>query len=119
MERIGAIVMARNKHPDALQVQVALRIKAPRGVSISPRVLRQILDKMVNNEELPPNVEVRGVFWRNPDRKGSLAHWRYHEGADLTALRPEGAGVETSPRGSLYDATSTLGGALYSGTVTF
>jgi hypothetical protein len=104
--------------PDPLQVQVALRIKAPPGVAIKPQVLQQIIDRMVNNEPLPPTVEVRGIFWRNPNRKGSLSHWRYHTGADLS-IAPTSAPLESSPRGSLSDAIGTLGGALYSGTITF
>lgn len=110
--------MSRKGRTDLLQVQVALKIKAPPGTKIAPRVLQQIIDKAVNGEELPPNVEFRGIFWRNPNRKGALSHWRYHAGADLTAA-PTSAPLESSPRGSLSDAVSTLGGALYSGTVTF
>lgn len=110
--------MAKRGRADLLQVQVALKIKAPPGSKIHPRVLRQIIDRMVNGEELPSTVEVRGVFWRNPNRRGELSHWRYHEGADLSAA-PTSAPLESSPRGSLQDATTTLGGALYSGVITF
>lgn len=106
------------KRSDPLQVQIALKIKAPPGYKISPKVLQQIIDRAVNNEPLPPNVEFRGIFWRNPNRKGSLSHWRYHEGADLNAA-PTSAPLESSPRGSLQDAADTLGGALYSGIITF
>jgi hypothetical protein len=105
--------------PDKLQVQVALRIKAPKGARIRPEVMQQILDRIVNNEPLPPSVEVRGIFWRNPNRRGAGSHWRYAEGSDLRALQRGGASVESSSRGSLRDAASTLGGALYSGVVTF
>jgi hypothetical protein len=108
----------RHGRPDSLQVQVALSIKAPPNMKIAPEVLTQIIDRMVAGQELPPNVKVRGIFWRNPNRRGSLAHWRYHEGADLSAA-PTSAPLESSPRGSLSDATSTLGGALYSGVITF
>ena len=104
--------------PDLLQVQVALKIKAPPGTKIAPQVLQQIIDRAVNGEELPRNVEFRGIFWRNPNRRGSLSYWRYHAGADLSAA-PTSAPLESSPRGSLSDAVSTLGGALYSGTVSF
>lgn len=112
--------MAKHNHgrPDPLQVQVALTIKAPPNTKIHPRVLTQILDRMVAGEDLPPNVTVRGVFWRNPNRKGTLSHWRYHEGADLSAA-PTSAPLESSPRGDLSAATSTLGGALRSASVTF
>jgi hypothetical protein len=121
--------MAKRSHPDLLQVQIALTIKAPPGVKIGPSVLQTIIDKMVNGEELPRVVEVRGIFWRNPNRRGNLSHWRYHSGADLES-KPvtkdrygnkyiDGTPLETSPRGTLQDAYTTLGGALYSGTVTF
>jgi hypothetical protein len=112
--------MAKHNHgrPDSLQVQVSLRIRVPRGVTVNPKVLPKIIDALVHHEELPPNVEVRGVFWRNPQRRGSLSHWRYHEGADLSAA-PTSAPLESSPRGSLSQAIDTLGGALYSGVVTF
>lgn len=112
--------MAKHKRgrPDPLQIQIALTIKAPPNMRIKPEVLEQIIDRMVAGKELPRNVKVRGIFWRNPNRVGSLSHWRYHEGADLSAA-PTSAPVESSPRGSLQDAVSTLGGALYSGTVTF
>lgn len=121
--------MARpRKHTDPLQIQVALKIKAPKGSTIHPKVLQQIIDRAVNGEELPPNVEFRGIFWRNPKRAGSLSHWRYHSGADLDKVAPadrhgdryiDGVPVESAPRGSLRDAVQTLGGALYSGTVSF
>lgn len=121
--------MAR-KHgkPDLLQVQVALKIKAPKGYKIAPSVLQQIIDRAVNGEELPKNVEFSGIFWRNPNRRGALSHWRYHYGADLDKVAPkakdgrryiDGVEVEASARGSLQEAATTLGGALYSGTVSF
>lgn len=114
--------------PDVLQVQVALKIRAPKGYTIAPQVLQQIIDRAVNGEELPRNVEFRGIFWRNPNRRGDLSHWRYHTGADLDKVAPrelngkryiDGVEVEDFARGSLQDAVSTLGGALYSGTVSF
>lgn len=122
--------MAKRGRPDPLQVQIALRIKAPKGSTISPRVLNQIIDKMVNNEPLPPTIEVRGVFWRNPNRRGSLAYWRYHYNADFTGLKNatkgldgtwyiDGVPAESAPRGSLSEAIGTLAGALYSGNITF
>lgn len=110
--------MRKHGRPDPLQVQVALRLKTRPGQKVSPRVLQQIIDRIVNDEPLPPTVEVRGIFWRNPNRKGDLSHWRYHAGADLSAA-PTSAPLESSPRGSLRDAASTLGGALYSGVITF
>lgn len=112
--------MPKRNHgrPDVLQVQVALNIKAPPNTKIHPRVLNQILDKMANGEELPPNVTVRGIFWRNPNRKGTLSHWRYHEGADLSAA-PTSAPLESGPRESLQRAYESLGGALRNASITF
>jgi hypothetical protein len=107
----------RNKGgEDALQVQVAFTVHAPKGTKIHPRIFQQAIDKMVNGEELPKVIEVRGIFWRNPNRTGSLSHWRYHAGADLKALkRYGGVGVESSPRGTLQDAIDTLSGKLLAG----
>lgn len=110
--------MRKHGKPDLLQVQVALKLRVPKGTKVHPKVLQQIIDRAVNGEELPPNVEFRGIFWRNPNRKGQLSYWRYHEGADLSAA-PTNAPLESKPRGSLQDAVSTLGGALFSGAVTF
>lgn len=108
-----------NRHgkADLLQVQVAIKIRAPKGTKIAPQVMQQILDRAVNGEDLPANVELKGIFWRNPNRRGTLSYWRYHEGADLNA-RPTNAPIESRPRGSLSDAVATLSGALYSGIVT-
>jgi hypothetical protein len=122
--------MARNKRPDLLQVQVAINIRAPRGVRIHPQVNQQILDRLASGGKLPPNVEVRGIFWRNPNRRGELSYWRYHEGIDLDKVKGvttdlagnhyiDGTRLEDSPRGSLQDAVDSLSGALLSGTVTF
>lgn len=106
------------KHSDTLQVQVAFKIKAPPGATFAPEVFKQLIDRMIRHEPLPKNVEVRGIFWRNPDRKGKLSYWRYHAGADLKAA-PRNAPIESSPRGNLRDAIDTLSGALYSGIITF
>lgn len=116
------------KRTDPLQVQVALKIKLPPGKQISPRVLQQILDRAVNNEPLPRSVEFNGIFWRNPARKGSLAHWRWHVGANLDKVAPkdirgnrhiDGVPVEETPRGDLRQAVDTLSGALFAGVITF
>jgi hypothetical protein len=118
----------RGSRPDLLQVQIALKLRAPKNARISPRVLQQILDRAADGKELPPGVEFRGVVWRNPNRKGSLSHWRYHTGADLDKIAPkdvfgrryiDGVLVEDTPRGSLREAIDTLAGAIYSGTITF
>jgi hypothetical protein len=107
--------MAR-KEKDNLVVQVAIRLKAPKGAVIKKRVLQQILDNLADNKPIPKNVEIRGIFWRNPSRTGRLSMWRYHTGADLTVAP---APLESRPRGSLQDAIETLAGAIASGIVTF
>jgi len=90
---------------DSLIVQIAFNIKAPKGARISKKVLNELLQRLVENKPLPRNVTVRGIFWRNPDRRGRLRDWRYHDGADLTiAPHP----IESSPRASLQDAVNTL-----------
>jgi len=112
--------MAKHNHgrPDPLQVQVAVKIKAPPNTKIHPKVLQQILDRMANGESLPESVTVRGIFWRNPNRRGELSYWRYHEGADLSAA-PTSAPLESGPRESLQRAYESLGNALRSATITF
>lgn len=101
---------------DSLLVQVALRIKAPEGTTFSKKVLQDILDRIVSGRKLPSVVEVRGIFWRNPDRRGELGYWRYHKGADLSvAPHP----IQEYPRGSLQDAIDSLGDAISAGVVTF
>jgi hypothetical protein len=101
---------------DKLMVQVALKIRAPEGIRITKKVLSEILQRLVDGKPIPPNVEVRGIFWRNPSRTGNLSDWRYHEGADLSnAPYP----IESSPRGSLQDAISTLAPFLAEGSITF
>lgn len=106
--------MARKKQ-DALQVQVALKIRAPRGTKIAKSALKDIMRKVLEGEKLPPNVKVDGIFWRNPNRSGQLSYWRYHEGANLRRLKARGAGVESAPRGSLQDAIDTLSPFLETG----
>jgi hypothetical protein len=108
---------------DSLLVQVALRFNVPENVSFRPtrKMMQDILDRIVAHKRLPKNVEIRGIFWRNPTRGrkysgGPSNRWRYHEGADLR-LAPQP--LETSPRGSLRDAIDTLGNAIASGIVTF
>lgn len=89
---------------DKLIVQVALKIKLPPGKTVGKKVLQQILDIMMKGERLPRNVEIRGIFWRNPTR-GKVSDWRYHEGADLrVAPQP----IEPHPRGSLRSAIDTI-----------
>lgn len=104
------------KQKDKLVVQVALRIKVPPGTNIPASTLQEILDRLAAGKRIPKTVEIRGIYWRNPNRSGRLSQWRYHEGADLsTAPVPR----ESSPRGSLQDAIDTLSDSLSSGIVTF
>lgn len=101
---------------DKLIVQVAIKLRAPKGARVSRRVLQQIVEMYASGEELPAGVEAVSIFWRNPNRNGKLSDWRYHNGADLSnAPSP----LESSPRGSQEDALYTLRGALRSGIVTF
>jgi hypothetical protein len=107
----------KNRNPDKLIVQVALKVKIPRGKTLSKNALQEILDRMVAGDELPKNVEVRGIFWRNPNRKGSLSYWRYHTGADLSA-KPAGP-IESTPRGNLQGAIESLSPFMDTGGVSF
>lgn len=110
--------MAKNRaqrkrgEPDPLSVQVSFRVKVRKGVQVSKFALNQAYLQWVETGNLPPNIEIRGIFWRNPARKGSLADWRYSAGSDISALKTHGAGVESSARGDHEDARSTLGRAL-------
>ena len=93
------------KRPDSLHVQVAFRIKAKPNTKIPKEVLDELLQRVIDGKKLPRNVEIRGIFWRNPDRNPPLDKWRYHAGADLTiAPHP----IENFPRGNLQDAIGTL-----------
>jgi hypothetical protein len=108
--------MARGRNQDKLMVQVALKVRVPEGVKITKKALSEILQRLIDHKPIPKNVEVRGIFWRNPSRSGSLGDWRYHVGADLSiAPRP----LESSPRGSLRDAIDTLSPFLETGSITF
>lgn len=109
----------RNTGSDALVTQVAFRIGLPKGTKIRKSVLKQLVQRVIDDRPLPKNVELRGIFWQNPNRKGRLSEWRYHEGADLSALKSGGYGVESAPRGSLHDAIITLAPFLESGNITF
>ena len=107
----------KNRNPDKLIVQVALKVKVPRGKKLSRNALQEILDRMIAGENLPKTVEVRGIFWRNPNRKGALSYWRYNQGADLSA-KPAGP-IESAPRGNLQEAIDTLAPFMETGGVTF
>jgi len=102
---------------DSLNVQIALKIRRPPDKTVSKKVLDEIIQRVIRHQPLPKNVEVAGIFWQNPERKGSLANWRTHRGADLSkAPGPLATGY---PRGSLREAIDTLAPLLYAGTITF
>lgn len=92
------------KEADRLMVQVSLKIKLPKGrdVKISRKALQGILDLMVAGKPLPKNVEVRGIFWRNPNRKGAHGAWRWHTGADMSVAPSP---LESLPREPNWQAT--------------
>lgn len=102
---------------DRIMVQVALKMRLPRGKKVPNEVLQQILHLIAQNEPLPKVVSSYSVFWRNPERKGEAGYWRYHQGADLSQ-RPKGP-IQSAPRGSLQDAVDTLSAFIESGSVTF
>jgi hypothetical protein len=108
--------MARGRHQDKLMVQVALKVKVPEGVKVTKKALEEIVQRLIDHKPIPKNVEVRGIFWRNPTRRGALGDWRYHEGADLSVAPTP---IESSPRGSLSDAIDTLSPFLQTGSITF
>ena len=109
--------MARHDK-DKLVVQVAIETRLPPHVKVTKRVLDDILQRAINGEAIPPNVTIRGIFWRNPNRRGGLSDWRYHTGADLSAA-PTDAPLESSPRGSLREALDTLAPFIGTGAITF
>lgn len=104
---------------DPLMVQVSLTIKAPKGAVISRRVLDQILERMVERRTVPKNVIVRGIYWRNPNRRGSAGAWRWHADRDKNdpnAPQP----LEASPREQRWEDTiPSLGEFLLSASVSF
>lgn len=110
--------MAR-KRKDPLIVQVSLKIGLPRGrkVKVSKKALQGILDRMIAGKPLPKNVDVRGIFWRNPRRRGMAGDWRYHAGADMS-IAP--SPLEDHPREPNWQATiPSLAPFLSIGGVTF
>jgi hypothetical protein len=95
----------KRRTQDPLLVQVALKIRGPKGLRFSKGVLQQAVRTWAEGRPLPPAIEIQGVFWRNPNRNGQLGYWRWHEGADLSkAPRP----LESAPRGDLEAARTSL-----------
>ena len=125
--------------PDPLSVQVSLRVLAPKGMTFTKNALNQIYLNWVETGNLPPNVKIRGVFWKNPARNPPLDDWRYSSHSDLSVIvqpmsfRVDGedvvleykdmnareraiarkkSGIEDTPRGDHEEARETLQGAL-------
>ena len=95
----------RDNKVDSVHVQVSFAIKTKPGAKIAKPVFDELLQRVIDGKKLPQNVEIRGIFWRNPDRNKPLDRWRYHAGADLT-IAPKY--IENFPRGNLQDAIDTL-----------
>lgn len=119
--------MPKNRKPDPLSMQVAIRARLPRGVTISRNALNEAFQNWVETGDLHPALVMNGIFWRNSERHGEMAYWRYSAGANLEALERDGflkrnrAGQLTlkgipldpdSPRGDFEAARETLQGAL-------
>ena len=115
-----------SKNPDALSVQFSFKVRVPKGVSITKKVLNEIYLEWVETGILPKGIEIRGMFWKNPDRHPPLDDWRYSAGSSLSVLIPGynkmdsrektrariRKGIESTSRGSHEDARITLQGAL-------
>lgn len=122
---------------DPLSVQISFRVKKPKGTEISRKALNDLYLHWVETGELPRNMEIRGIFWKNSDRREPLNFWRYSKDSDLSVIiknykkpvanwdsltEPEKAkikrelrqkrGVENEPRGDHELARETLQNAL-------
>lgn len=118
--------MAKNRKPDPAEVQFSWKVDLPPGAKIRKQVLKQALDYLQDNGRPPRGFEIRGIFWRNPARRGKLADWRWSAGSDLSVLIPgydkmtvkeraaarESYGVESSPRFGHGEAVDSLSGLL-------
>jgi len=116
----------RNKKPDPLSVQISFRVRVPKGTGVTKQALEEIYQNWIETGELPPGIEIRGIFWKNSARHGKLSDWRYSSGSDLSVIIPGWKnmtpeekrrvrvmeGVENSPRGDHDEARSTLKEAL-------
>ena len=71
---------------DPLSVQVSLRVKVPKGTNVTKKALNQIYLSWVETGFLPNSVEIRGIFWQNPDRHTPLDDWRFSSGSDLSVI---------------------------------
>lgn len=109
--------MPRRRDKDLLVVQASIQTRLPEGVKVTRKALEDVLQRAIEGKRIPPNVSI-SLYWRNPNRRGSLSYWRYHEGADLNNA-PTDAPLESSPRGSLREAFDTLAPFIQTGAITF
>jgi hypothetical protein len=112
--------------PDPLSVQISFKVRVPKGTAITKKVLHEIYLNWIETGDLPQGIEIRGIFWKNPDRKSPLDDWRYSQDSDLSVLIKGykeldskekrlariRKGVESTPRGDHDEARTTLSGAL-------
>jgi len=119
--------MSKNRKPDPVSVQVSLAVRVPKGTAVSKKALNDAYLQWIETGNLPPGISIRGIFWRNPARKGALSEWRWSSGSRKDALIPNYyrmtieekaaaraaiGGIEDSPRGDHDEARSTLSEAL-------
>lgn len=112
--------------PDPLSVQVSIKLRLPKGFRITKKVLNDAYLQWVETGELPPSMEIRGIFWKNGARRSLLDFWRYSSHSDLETIIPNYKEmtkeerrkarlkyhVENEPRGDHEEARETLQGAL-------
>jgi hypothetical protein len=100
---------------DNLRVQLSIAIKLPEGVRVTKGVLQGLIDRLIAGKSMPKNVRIRAIAWRNGNRRGDLALWRW-AGPDPSGIK---GSRETSPRGSLRSAIDTLAPFLETGDIAF
>src|SRR6185437_542409 len=126
--------------PDPLSVQVSFKVRVPKGVRVSKKALNEIYLEWVETGNLPPNIEIRGIFWKNSARSAPLDDWRFSSHSDISTIinKPmafyengkqvmktykemtskqrviarKKYGIEDTPRGDHEEARETLQGAL-------
>ena len=112
--------------PDPLSVQVSIKTRLPKGFRVTKKVLNEAYLQWVETGELPPSMEIKGIFWKNSARRSPLDFWRYSSRSDLETVIPNYKQmtpeekrrarikfqVESSPRGDHEEARMTLQGAL-------
>lgn len=111
---------------DPLSVQVAFKVLKPKGVDISRKALNELYLHWVETGELPRNITIRGIFWKNSNRREPLNFWRYSSYSDISVLVKDWEnltpqqkkeirkkrGIESEPRGHHEEARTTLQNAL-------